>query len=248
MPQVKPSAEIKSDCRLYFQVRTIRSLLIVYILCAWNISSTANPLPIYLSPAAEDTTMPMVFFLSGDGGWYRFCQPFSDEMAAQHMPVVGIDSKKYFWNQVLPAQAAKEFAPVIAEYLEKWHRHSLILAGFSFGADVLPFIFKYLPAVMQQQTRMIVLMSPSRTTDFQVHYIDRMGMGKDQYDHVVLDAIKNLPNTPVLCISGDEETTVFPTNFHQPNVTIVTAPGSHHFDNAGEVGALIRKALKTKHI
>ncbi|HQU54788.1 MAG TPA: AcvB/VirJ family lysyl-phosphatidylglycerol hydrolase [Saprospiraceae bacterium] len=205
---------------------------------------TAQELQLHITPASEDQDAPLVFFLSGDGGWVHFCQPFSDKMAQLNMPVIGIDSRKYFWNEVPPEKAARELAPVIREYLKKWNRKSILFSGFSFGADVAPFIYAYLPEDLKEKIKLVVLMSPAKTTDFQVHYIDMMGMGTDSYSNDVMKAMDAINRVPVLCIYGDEEKPIFPQGFNHPNIKVETVNGSHHFKDGDGVSKLITEAIR----
>lgn len=160
------------------------------------------------------------------------------------MPVIGIDSRKYFWNEVPPEKAARELAPVIREYLKKWNRKSILFSGFSFGADVAPFIYAYLPEDLKEKIKLVVLMSPAKTTDFQVHYIDMMGMGTDSYSNDVMKAMDAINRVPVLCIYGDEEKPIFPQGFNHPNIKVETVNGSHHFKDGDGVSKLITEAIR----
>lgn len=205
---------------------------------------TAQELQLHFTPASEDHDAPLVFFLSGDGGWVHFCQPFSDKMAELKMPVIGLDSRKYFWNHVQPEKAAQDLAPVMREYLQKWNRKSILFVGFSFGADVVPFIYSYLPTDLREKIKLVVLMSPAKTTDFQVHYIDMMGMGPDNYANDVVKAMDAIRKVPVLCIYGDEEKPIFPPDFSHPNIKVETVNGSHHYKDGDGVSQLIIDAMR----
>lgn len=47
-------------------------------------------------PSETDKTLPMVFLISGDGGWASFVQGVSEILSKKGMPVVGLNSRKYF--------------------------------------------------------------------------------------------------------------------------------------------------------
>ncbi|TKT86558.1 hypothetical protein FDK13_32285 [Dyadobacter frigoris] len=41
--------------------------------------------------------LPLIFFISGDGGWTNFDQGLSKILVGNGMPVVGMNVQKYFW-------------------------------------------------------------------------------------------------------------------------------------------------------
>jgi pimeloyl-ACP methyl ester carboxylesterase len=61
------------------------------------------------------------------------------------LPVVGFDSLSYFWKARDPEGLALDLARVIEGYAAQWSCDKIILVGYSFGADVLPFAMTRLP-------------------------------------------------------------------------------------------------------
>ena len=88
----------------------------------------------------------MTIFYSGDGGWRDLDRTVAGEMAALNYPVVGVDVLRYFWEHKTPEQAAADLAATMAYYRKNWGVKSFVLAGYSFGADILPAIYNRLPA------------------------------------------------------------------------------------------------------
>ena len=97
-------------------------------------------LPLTILPVTGDNGLPMVFFISGDGGWIKTDKAVSKLLNEHGMPVVGLNALKYFWKGKTPDGSAAEFSKIIAHYMQHWNRHSFILVGYSFGASVVPFI------------------------------------------------------------------------------------------------------------
>ena len=87
-------------------------------------------LPIVATPpAVTNENMPMVFMISGDGGWTDFDQKIATSFAKRGIPTLGLDAQKYFWERKTPEQAAHDFSVAILEYMEKWHKNpSFLLA------------------------------------------------------------------------------------------------------------------------
>ncbi|TAK40430.1 MAG: hypothetical protein EPO28_10125 [Saprospiraceae bacterium] len=222
----------------------IHFLLITAALLSGQVAfSQKNKLPLIITPPVGQTDGPLVIFLSGDGGWHFFCQPFSDKLASTGLPVIGWNCKKYFWETVQPEKAAADFSKVLEEYMNKWNRHSAVLIGLSFGGDVMPFIYNHLPDDVKQKIKLVVLLSPSKTTDFEVHYADMIGIGGDKYPHNVIEAVGKIGSTPVLCVYGDQETSVFPAGFGQANVQFGVVKGTHYYTDIEGVSHLVWKQL-----
>src|SRR4249920_3822451 len=107
--------------------------------------STLEQLPVNIVPAAGDSTKPLVLYITGDGGWNKFSKNLSQAFADNGYPVVALNAKEYFWKKKTPAQTAADVTRLIKTYQVKWKRKKILLLGYSFGADVMPFIYNLLP-------------------------------------------------------------------------------------------------------
>jgi type IV secretory pathway VirJ component len=123
--------------------------------------STAEP-----APSAADR---LVVLLSGDGGWASLDRAIAAGFASRGIPVVGLDSLHYFWKARTPEQTADDVAAVIVHYLAAWHRSRVDLVGYSFGADVLPFIANRLPAATALRLATLTMIEPSQSATFEIH-------------------------------------------------------------------------------
>lgn len=180
---------------------------------------------------------PLLFYISGDGGWNRFSTAFVQCLNKKGFPVIGLDAKEYFWNRKTPQQAAQAVANLLQPYLNRRIAPDLIFIGYSFGADVLPFIEPYLPKALGQRVKRTILLSPSSTTDFEVHLLYGLGFYPKRD---VPDAINHLSH-PVTLVFGSEEDD-FPLNrLYSNNRQVITLPGRHHYD--GEVDTVIEHLL-----
>jgi type IV secretory pathway VirJ component len=102
------------------------------------------PMPVVEVPAAKPSESVTLFY-SGDGGWRDLDRTVAVEMAALNYPVVGVDVLRYFWEHKTPEQAAADLSATMAYYRKNWGTKSFVLAGYSFGADILPAIYNQLP-------------------------------------------------------------------------------------------------------
>jgi type IV secretory pathway VirJ component len=187
-------------------------------------------LPLSITNARfQSNEAPAVLFISGDGGWYRFEQSIADNLANLGIPTIGLDSKKYFWNRKSPDETAGDMVKVLDYYGKKWEKKRFILIGYSFGSEIVPFIVNRLPERIKSEVEASVLLSPTATTDFEIHLSSMLGMGSRQNTYNVIDEIKKEQWGKVLVIYGKDEKSVVPKQLNGTDVKIRYIPGDHHY-------------------
>lgn len=184
---------------------------------------------------SKNASKPLLFFITGDGGFNSFSTSFMQQWNGKGYPVVALNAKSYFWKTKQPETAATDITALLNEYLNKWHRSEIIFVGYSLGADVLSFIQMRLPIAIANKIKHTVLLSPSNTTDFTVHLFYNSS-GND------VPAEINKLNKPVLVIFGKEETDTPVSKIKNQMATIMTVPGDHHYNN--QVPFLINEIVK----
>ena len=187
-----------------------------------------------------DTTKPLLFYLSGDGGMNNFSKTLIQNFYNKGYSVVALDSKDYFWKKKTPEKTAADISQSIYFYLKKWKLKNFILIGYSFGADVAPFIFSRLPVEVNNKANQLVLLSPSQTTSFEIKILTMFGLGESK-GLSVIDEINKL-NKPVLFAFGSDEKD-FPMNkIKIKTKDVLTLTGGHHYD--GKETVLSQQLLK----
>jgi len=186
-------------------------------------------LPVIADPAEKTDTMPMVLMISGDGGWTGWDQSLAHEFNRKGYAVAGLDSQRYFWEEKDPETVTCDLANVLKYYAARWNKNSFILAGYSFGANVVPFIATRLKPPLREGLHKVVLMSPDASADFEIHIADMLDIGSDDGRYNVITEVRSLSQTPVLCIFGDSEDEPGKQLFRLPHVRVVDIPGSHHY-------------------
>ena len=181
-------------------------------------------------PSETDNTLPMVFLISGDGGWASFVQGVSEILSKKGMPVIGLNSRKYFWNEKQPKEVADEISEAVKYYMKQWNRNSFILIGYSFGACVTPFIVPELNSSLKGLLKGIYCFSPDETGDFKIHITDLLNFNTTQkYD--VLNQMKIIKAWNPICIFGGGETLEKQDRFSKEGIHVEIIPGAHHYDN-----------------
>lgn len=191
---------------------------------------------------SNDTTKPVIFYLSGDGGWTAFSRSFTRSLNRMGYPVIGLDSHDYFWKKKTPQEAADKVSGLLHQYLGLWKRKEIILVGYSFGADVAPFIQARLDPVLAAEVRHVVMMLPYKSTDFEIHLSEMLGFA-ESHSYLVADEVNKL-TCPVLFILSTEKND-FPLDALKiQNYRIVRIKGDHHFDEkAGEVAQRVNAGI-----
>jgi type IV secretory pathway VirJ component len=172
-----------------------------------------------------------VVMLSGDGGWANIDKDIAEDLGGQQVAVVGWNSLRYFWQAKSPDVMANDLSTVIKRYQQQWKKSHVLLAGFSLGADVLPFMVSRLPVDVQKQVVGIVLLSPSKSADFQFHVSDWLGSDEGS-PNALLPELEKIHTLPLLCMYGEEESddTVCTDVQTGRGAKVVQLPGDHHFD------------------
>jgi len=218
------------------------------LLQSQNLEPLSDDFPVVLIPTAlKDDSKPLVFLISGDGGWTNFDHSIAETLAEKGMPVVGLDAQKYFWNEKTPGQTALEVEKAVQHYMKQWNKKTFILVGYSFGANVIPFIANKLSMNLKSILTGIYCLSPSEKADFEIHLSDMLGLaGKDESYHVPAE-IKEVKQFRTVCIFGDDEDKSLRGRFEEAGAKVNTVPGNHHYNNnPGAAAAVIVKDAETK--
>lgn len=178
-------------------------------------------------------------FLSGDGGWYGFEEAISAHLGNLGIPVIGLDTKKYFWNRKTPEQTASDIADLMRFYGNELKKTEFVLCGYSQGAELVPFVFNRLPEELKSQVKSVVMLSPETTTDFEIHVSNMIGLGNRKNTFDVIAQIKENKESRQIIIFGENEKTLVPELLRETKVDIVKIAGDHHYN--GNAGLIVEK-------
>ena len=174
---------------------------------------------------------------SGDGGWRDIDKSIGSSLAQEGLAVVGVDVLSYFWNKRSPDEVGQDAAAMLRYYLATWRQRHVALIGYSFGADILPFVYNRLPPDLQKDVVVVSLLAPSRTTDFEVHIAGWVGGGAAGGAFLVAPELLRVPGAKVQCFYGEDDTEdSLCTDLTAQGIEVVRRRGSHHFD--GDYAAL----------
>lgn len=196
------------------------------------------PLTVLDAKPARDT---MAVIYSGDGGWRDIDKEVGNALQQQGVPVVGVDSLRYFWSERQPQATADDLARVITYYGRRWNVRNVLLIGYSFGADILPRTYNLLPSATRARVRQVTLMALSHRADYKISVLGWLGADGEGNAGDPVDDIKAIEPVLVQCIYGtDEEDDACP-DLKSSGIDVVPIKGGHHFD--GDYAALTRRVL-----
>ncbi|WP_242127093.1 AcvB/VirJ family lysyl-phosphatidylglycerol hydrolase [Sphingobium sp. Sx8-8] len=186
------------------------------------------PITIVDDPAAPRTDLMAVIY-SGDGGWVGLDKDVAAQLAHAGIPVVGVDSLSYFWSQRTPRGAAVDLSAIIRGYSQHWQRRKVLLVGYSFGADVLPYIVGNLPPPLRARVERMSMLGLSPSADFQFHLSSWFDMDSTR-QYPTVPAITRLRGLSMLCVKGTQENDSACPSIPAGLAEVAVVPGGHHFD------------------
>jgi type IV secretory pathway VirJ component len=202
----------------------------------WAAAGGVPELPLIVLAAAPGA--PLAIVLSGDGGWRDIDREIAAALHRQGYDVIGCDCLRYFWDAKTPQVLARDLARVLTTYRARWRPSRIVLIGYSFGADVLPFAFNRLPAELRRQVVQISLLGYAGRADFEIRVAGWLGAGPSD---TALDGGPELARIDprlVQCFYGADEGDSACPRLHDGEEVIETR-GGHHFE--GGYAALARR-------
>lgn len=203
-----------------------------------NAAKTVAGLPVVELPVEAPGRLMAVIY-SGDGGWRDIDKDIAGRLQAKGVPVVGVDSLRYFWSERTPEQMAADLDLIIDNYTESWQRPDVLLIGYSFGADALPFAYNRLQPEHQRTVRRLALLGLSTSADLEIRVGGWLGVGQGAYP--TAPELQRLPPRLVQCFYGEEEEDTACTTPALKGAELVRTTGGHHFD--GNYEALADRIL-----
>lgn len=187
-------------------------------------------LPVVEVPAASGDRLAVL--LTGDGGWVGLDRDVAAALVARGVAVVGLDSLAYFWKKRTPAETAADVARVARHYLAAWNRRTILLVGYSRGADALAVAAGRLPEDVRRQVRLVAMLAPGTYAELEIHAVDLLASVRRRDAVSTEEAVRATGGTvPMLCVQGaGEDDSLCPHVRDLPWMKTVVLPGHHHFD------------------
>ncbi|GAY19688.1 MULTISPECIES: AcvB/VirJ family lysyl-phosphatidylglycerol hydrolase [Sphingobium] len=196
--------------------------------------------PVPAAAPREDGTVAV--FFSGDMGFNAGMGPVIARHVAQGgVPVLGVNSLAAFARRQSPEESGRLVETAARRALALPGARRLVLAGQSFGANMLLAGLERLPPSLRARVAMVALIVPADTMLFRATPGGVFDFGDDG---PAAPAARALDWAPVLCIHGVKESGSLCPGWRQPNVRVVGLPGGHFLEDDSErVAKTLLRAL-----
>jgi type IV secretory pathway VirJ component len=184
----------------------------------------------------------LAVILTGDGGWAEIDKGIAAGLASAGVPVVGWSSLRYYWTPRTPDGAAADLARIVEHYGSAWGKPRVLLVGYSFGADVLPFLVNRLPPSIRARVAGVALLGLSEGAAFQFHFSGWLGAAGGGSRLPTVPEVDRL-RVPALCIAGTDEKDSACHSVRASSARVLEVAGGHHF--GGDYAGLARMILRS---
>lgn len=208
-------------------------------------------LPLVEVPAPGSDSDILVVDITGDGGYGTVDRGISEGLAQSGLPVISLNSLKYFWTKKTPEIAAKDLERILRHYLNAWKKSEIVVVGYSLGGDVAPFMISRLPEDLRKRVKLLALLGPSRTVNFKFHLMDWLKSSSRTDDLPVIPELQKLENVAFICFYGTDDKANICGEIRGQRVKSVPLEGGHRFGRNYErvLRAVLEevKGLSTSH-
>ena len=191
------------------------------------VAKNLSDLPIVGLPAAPGA--PLAIVLSGDGGWRDIDREIAESLHRRGYAVIGWDSLRYFWQAKTPETLARDLQRVLSAYRTRWQPSRIVLIGYSFGADVLPFAFNRLPAELQRDVVQMSLLGYAGRADFEIRVAGWLGAGPSEGALDGGPELARIDPRLIQCFYGIEEGDSACPRLNGGGAEVIETRGGHHF-------------------
>ncbi len=208
-----------------------KKLLLLLAPVLFSSKIIAQNLPVKEWPASTHDK-PAIFYISGDGGFNKFSTALCQSLNKKGYDVYALNARSYFDDKKTPERTAADVKNYLSKKLAGRKNKQVVLVGYSFGADVLPFILNRLPKNVLD-VPVSFIMAASGSTDFEIHWSDIFG-GNTKRDMDVVSEINKLNDENIVIINGSDEHDLALNKISLKKYTHEVLPGGHHFDGDTE--------------
>lgn len=199
-------------------------------------------LPLVEFPAGDTSKEFLAVHISGDGGYGVTDKGISNGLASEGIPVVGLNSLKYFWKRRTPEEASADLKRILEYYLSAWKKKKVILIGYSMGADVTAFMVNRLPEEFRSKIQMAILLGPSHDVDFQFHLTNWVGGSQGKTALLVKPEVEKLKGIKILCFYGEGDKDTICPELDTSLATVIPEKGGHRVRS--NYDPIVRKILE----
>jgi len=209
-----------------------------------TVNTTRGPLDLRVfAPTAQrsgDDTRPLVLLLSGEGGWRSFDDALAAMLTDAGYWVGGFDAMRYFWkaqeDRVALGRDVRSCIASLAARAGRGGDAGVFLAGFSFGADLAPWVAS--SEGIRERVRGLVMISPDETGSLEFRVSELLGFEVKDHTFSVAEALRSSAGIPVLLLHGENDTksaaSALVASASEPKRLVTVPDANHHFTGQEE--------------
>ena len=232
-PSLKPFLEAHPGAKAVAGSSEDKASRDVAIKAVFEVAATTgaalSDLPLVELPAKHPKIL--VIFFSGDGGWRDIDKQLGELLSKDGVAVIGVDALRYFWSKKEPRTIAADIDRIIAHYGPAWGVRSFALAGYSFGAGIIPLTWPKLVPATQSEIKLIAMLGLEPVARLRMSMAGWLGLSSSA-DIPLGPYLAQLPKERVMCVYSVEEQTENNTGCTLPELDgamRVGRTGGHHF-------------------
>ncbi|WP_173780618.1 AcvB/VirJ family lysyl-phosphatidylglycerol hydrolase [Frigoriflavimonas asaccharolytica] len=178
---------------------------------------------------SNNESKPIIFYISGDGGFNTFSQSMGKDLHNLGYDVFALDTKDYFWQNKSPQEASEDTEKFLKKMTKHRDNKKVILIGYSYGAEVAPFIYNRFDDDFKENISKLIIIGPTAVNDFKIH-LDEYVFKPVQYGYSVVKEVNKLGSLPFTLVVSDDEVNAFPKNkITLKSYEYMHLAGSHDF-------------------
>ena len=198
----------------------------------------------YTTPKGKPSHFTAVL-MSGDGGFASLVSKLADGLSDAGVGVVLFNSSAWLSPSKTPDQSAIAVTRAIRAGMEKFSADSIIIVGYSRGADMAPFVGNRLPADLRAVLGGIAMFGLATKASFEFHLIDMVKDTQRDSDIPILPELQKLQGVPMVCVYGSDEKSSGCRGVPETLMHAEMRNGGHHFDGADKALAdVVLKLVK----
>lgn len=165
-------------------------------------SGVQLPLREYLPAEDVEKRDTLVVFLTSDVGWLGFNSDLPQALAQRGYHVLSWNSLSYYLRERSPEEAAAALQNLLENYLELWDMDHFAIAGYSWGAGVLPFLVNGLDDSLKEKLTAVAFLAYPGVADFHFHPKAWLLLLDDD-ELSATEEVAAMPKVPSVCVAGE---------------------------------------------
>lgn len=190
---------------------------------------SVGDLPLHEVAARAPEGSILCVHLTGDLGFGVTGKGITGELSGHGIPTVVLSSMHYFLKERTPDQTAADVARIMRYYVAAWKKDSVVLMGYSRGADVLPFVVTRLPPDLRGKVRLVVLVGLADEAEFELPFTAWLFHRGPSYP--VVPELEKLRGSRILSFYGTHDQNALGERTPAGLATVVPLETGHRIEN-----------------